>query len=431
MSLPTPLLYLECACGASGDMLAAALLALSASSAAGSAAADPAADPAAGPTAALDRVVRPALAAAGIDPGVAHVEPVVRGGLAAWHFTVDERPGFATFAELSAAVAAAGLDPAVAAGVVAVAERMAAAERAVHGGAEEHLHELAGLDTAVDLISVTALVAALAPARVVASPPALGGGTVHTAHGELPVPAPAVVELLRGLPTAGADSGGRPAELTTPTGAALLAHLADEFGGLPAGRLGASGLGAGRRELEGRPNVLRAVLVAPLDREPGQTGLWAEDEVELLEATIDDLPAELLAEAAVRLLEAGALDVWSTPATMKKSRPGTVLHVLARPAQRAALAGVVFAETSTFGLRVAPTRRLLLDERRATVAVDGEAVRVRLGYLGDRLVTASPEYEDCRAAAARCGRPAKDVYDRARALARGLESAADGSDGLV
>ena len=230
---------------------------------------------------------------------------------------------------------------------------MAAAERAVHGGDDEHLHELASLDTAVDLISVPALVAELAPARVVASPPALGGGTVHTAHGELPVPAPAVLELLRGLPTAGADCERAAGELTTPTGAALLAHLAHEFGGLPAGRLARRGLGAGRRELAGRPNVLRALLVEPLDRSPGHdAGPWSEDDVELLETTIDDLPAELLAEAAERLLAAGALDVWSTPATMKKSRPGTVLHVLARPAQRAALAEVAFAETSTFGLRV-------------------------------------------------------------------------------
>jgi len=421
MSLRPSLLYLQCGSGASGDMLTAALLALVASSAA----------EAADPAAALDAVVRPALAAVGIDPAVAHVAPVVRGGFAAWQFTVDDRPGFATFAELVDAVRASRLDPPVAAGVAAAAERMAAAERAVHGGADEHLHELAGLDTAVDLIGVTALVAALAPARVVASPPPLGAGTVRTAHGELPVPAPAVVELLRGLPTAGAGWDGPPAELTTPTGAALLAQLAAEFGGLPAGRLVADGLGAGRRELEGRPNVLRALLVEPLDRSPGQGGAWAEDEVELLEATIDDLPAELLAEAAGRLLEAGALDVWTTPATMKKSRPGTVLHVLGQPAQRAALAAIVFAETSTFGLRVAPTRRLLLDERHATVTIDGATVRVRLGYLGERLVTASPEYEDCHAVAVRTGRPAKDVYDRARALARGLEVRPDHAGGPV
>jgi len=443
MALRRPLLYLQCASGASGDMLTAALLALVAGSA--------------GPAEALERVVRPALAAAGIDPAVAHVEPVVRGGLAACHFTVDDRPGFATFAELVAAVRASTLDPAVAAAVAAVAERMAAAERAVHGGHDDHLHELAGLDTAVDLISVTALVAALAPARVVASPPALGGGTVHTAHGELPVPAPAVLELLSGLPTAGAVAGGPSAELTTPTGAALLAHLADEFGGLPAGRLAASGLGAGRRELEGRPNVLRAVLVEPLDRSPGGAGPWAEDEVELLEATIDDLSAELLAGAAARLLAAGALDVWSTPVVMKKSRPGTVLSVLARPGDRAALAAIVFRETSTFGLRVLPARRLLLDERVVVLdpadlepagpapgdripapggpapdegaggAATGDAatVRVRLGYLDGALVTVSPEYEDCRREAARVARPLKDVYEAARAAARRRAAAGD------
>ncbi len=402
-------LYLECASGVSGDMLAGALLALC-----GAGGPAGAAEP-------FSRIVAPALAAVGIDPAVVHVDSVRRGGLSAVGFTVDERPGFATFADLIAAVRGAALDTAVADGVVAVAEAMAAAERAVHGDDVEHLHELAGLDTAVDLISVLALVADVAPALVIASPPVLGGGTVHTAHGELPVPAPAVVELLHGLPTGGAGEVSEAAELTTPTGAALLAHLAQEFGALPAGRMGWSGLGAGRRELVDRPNVLRALLIEPFDRAPGHdAGPWSEDGVELLETTIDDLPAELLAEAAARLLAAGALDVWSTPATMKKSRPGTVLHVLARPAARSALAEVAFRETSTFGLRVLPVRRLLLDERRATVEVEGQAVRVRLGYLGDRLVTASPEYEDCRRAAARAGRPAKDLYDEARAAARRL-----------
>ncbi len=410
MSIQRPLLYLQCQSGASGDMLAGALLGLFAPESA---------------SAALARVVAPALAAAGIDPAVAHVADGVSGGLAAQRFTVDDLPGFATFAELDAAVRRSTLDQGVADGVAAVAARMAAAERAVHGAlGGEHLHELAGLDTAVDLIGVLALVAALDPARIVASPPVLGGGTVATAHGELPVPTPAVLELLHGLPTGGAGPAGQAAELTTPTGAALLAHLVDEFEALPPGRLCASGLGAGLRELPGRANVLRALLIAPLDRAPGgEGGPWAEDDAELLETTIDDLPAELLAEAAARLLAAGALDVWSTPATMKKSRPGVVLHVLARPAQRAALAEIAFAETSTFGLRVSAVRRLLLDQRRATVTVAGEAVRVRLGYLAERLVTASPEYEDCRRAAERVGRPAKDLYDEARAAARGLGQA--------
>ncbi len=437
-----PLLHLDCVSGVSGDMLAAALLAVSAD----------AGDPAAGAAAALGRIVAPALAAVGIDPAVAHVAAARRGGLAALTFTVDERPGFATFAELIAAVRGARLEPAVSDGVVAVAERMAAAERAVHGDGAEHLHELAGLDTAVDLIAVVSLVAALAPALVSASPPALGAGTVRTAHGELAVPAPAVAWLLRGLPTAGAGTGPD-AELATPTGAALLAHLVERFGGLPAGRLLTAGVGAGRRELEGRPNVLRALLVEPLDRAPGGPGApWSQDEVELLEATIDDLPAELLADAAARLVDAGALDVWTTPAVMKKGRSGTVLSVLARPGDRAALAALVFRETSTFGLRVLPARRLLLDERVAVVepaeldptglapgdsvaaagapapdegAGDAATIRVRLGYLDDELVTVSPEYEDCRRAAARAGRPLKDVYDAARAAARRRAAAGD------
>ncbi len=435
MDAQGPLLHFDCTSGASGDMLAAALLAASAGDG----------DAVAGARATLERVVAPALAAVGIDPAVVHVAATRRGGLAALAFTVDERPGYATFAELVAAVRGARLDPAVAGAVAAIAERMAAAERAVHGSDDEHLHELAGLDTAVDLLTVVSLVAALAPERVSASPPALGSGAVRTAHGDLAVPAPAVAFLLRGLPTAGAG-GGADAELTTPTGAALLAHLVSGFGGLPAGRLLGVGVGAGGRELEGRPNVLRALLVEPLERAPGGPGArWSHDEVELLETTIDDLPAELLADAAGRLLAAGALDVWSTPAVMKKGRPGTVLSVLARPADRAALAGLVFRETSTFGLRVLPARRLLLDERMVVLAaaelaaagfasdegvpapredsgaaaIAGAAtVRVRLGYLDGGLVTVSPEYEDCRRAAARAGRPLKDVYEAARAAAR-------------
>ena len=168
MSAQRPLLYLQCQSGASGDMLVGALLGLFAPESA---------------PAALARVVAPALAAAGIDPAVAHVASGVSGGLAAQRFTVDDLPGFATFAALDAALRRSTLDRALADGVAAVAARMAAAERAVHGAAGgEHLHELAGLDTAVDLISVLALVAALDPARIVASPPVLGGGTVITAH---------------------------------------------------------------------------------------------------------------------------------------------------------------------------------------------------------------------------------------------------------
>ena len=401
------ILFLECAGGASGDMLVAAL-----GDAAGRLGHDAGA--------ALAR----ALTAVGVEAAAATLGFVRRGGLAALGLTVSDGPGFASFAELRAAVAASSLPRSTADRVCAVAERMAAAERAVHGGQHEpHLHELAGLDTAVDLVGAVALLELLGPDKVVASPPALGGGVISSSHGMLPVPAPAVVELLRGLPTrgGGAEQDG---ELTTPTGAALLAELVDEWGALPAGRIVAAGVGAGGRERPGAANVLRAVLV-----DPATTHVSAADdphggEVELLETTVDDVTAEVLAYAADSLRAAGALDVWFTPALMKKGRPGHVLHVLARKAERPMITETLMRETTTFGVRVVAVDRVVLDERRETVEAAGSPVRVRLGYLDGRLVTASPEFEDCRAAAEQTGRPLKEVFAAAQAAAYGLFGAA-------
>jgi pyridinium-3,5-bisthiocarboxylic acid mononucleotide nickel chelatase len=312
------------------------------------------------------------------------------------------------------------LPAALTAPTVAMAEAMGAAEREVHGAHEEHLHELAGLDTIVDLLSVAALIAHLAPDEIVASPPALGDGFVRTAHGVLAVPAPAVTVLLRGLPTAGAGvatGGSEPlGELTTPTGAALLAQFAQRFGGLPAGAVVACGHGAGARETPGRANVLRAFLIDEHSASP-HAGPGPDGEFVLLETSVDDAGAEVLAHAADSLRIAGAVDVWLTGAIMKKGRPGTVVHVLARAADRERLASVLFRETTTFGVRVSAVERLYLREARERVSVSGGEVAVRLGYDGDELVTASPEYEDCRALAERLGLPLKRVYEEAQAAA--------------
>ena len=407
------ILYLDCANGVSGDMLVAALLAVS-----GARPDDP------GP---LDDVVRPALAAAGIDPRLVALEETRRGGLAALSFKVADGPGFATFDELILSLYASDLEQPVADVVAAIAERMAAAEAEVHGRDDEHLHELSSIDTAIDLISAVSLFLRLSPESIVASPPALGDGTVETAHGILPVPAPAVLSLLAGLPTAGGAMvpGREPlGELTTPTGAALLAHFAEAFTGLPAGRIELAGYGAGSREVPGRANVLRAVTVEPARDEEQETvssapvaGLDLGDHV-VLETSVDDLSPELLAHAADALREAGAVDVWMSPALMKKGRPGVVLHVLAVAADRERLAGVVFAETSTFGLRVLPCTRIYEEERRETVRIGRLKVAVRLGFVDGRLVTVSPEYEDVRRVAAAVDRPAKIVYEAAQAAAR-------------
>lgn len=418
------ILYLDCASGVSGDMLVGALLSL-----AGASEADP------GP---LDDVLRPALAAAGIDPRLVQLEDVRRGGMAALAFKVADQPGFATFDELILSLYASDLGQPATDTVASIAERMAAAEAEVHGRGEgeEHLHELSDVDTAVDLICAVTLIMKIAPEKVVASPPALGDGEVETAHGRLSVPAPAVLGLLAGLPTAGGSAavaaGETPAqplgELTTPTGAALLAHFASAFGGLPPGRIERIGYGAGRREVPGRPNVLRAVLVdpavvpavegdEPTDAAAARGGHGEADHV-VLEANIDDMTPELLAHAATALRESGALDVWMTQALMKKGRPGVVLHVLAPAAEQDALAAVVFAETTTFGLRVVPCGRLYAEERRESVKIGKLRVNVRLSYVGGRLASVSPEYEDVRRVAAAVGRPARVVYEAAQSAAR-------------
>ncbi|HZL63791.1 MAG TPA: LarC family nickel insertion protein [Thermoleophilia bacterium] len=502
------ILYLDCSNGISGDMLVAALLGVAGATA-----------DEAGP---LDQVVRPALKAAGIDKRLVSLRGVRRGEIDALAFRVPEGPGFATFDELIMSMYASKLDQAVADGVAKLALRMAAAESEVHGVDVAHLHELSGIDTAVDLISAVTLLHHLRPERVVASPVALGNGTVDTAHGVLPVPAPAVAVLAQGLPTTGLpDDGVTLGELTTPTGAALLAEFADEFGPAPAGEVAAVGYGAGTREVPGRLNVLRALLIEPAperedtmdeqrestggrdDRngaarrtasgvaggvrrertpedaepqgrdaevepqgrdaqvEPAAAGPWPEPQVReaaaepaatagrseaetpaaasaaetpaadgpvaldhvLLETNIDDMSAELLAHAADALREAGAVDVWMSPATMKKGRPGVVLHVLCDDADRRRLADVLFGETSTFGVRVLPVGRIYAEERRESVTIGKLKVAVRLGFVGGRLVTVSPEYEDVRRVAAAVGRPAKVVYEAAQAAARARFSA--------
>ena len=423
------ILYLDCASGISGDMLVGALLSL-----AGAREADP------GP---LDDALRPALAAAGIDPRLVQIEDTRRGAVAALAFKVADQPGFATFDELIVSLYASDLEHPVADAVASIAERMAAAEAEVHGRGEEdeHLHELSDVDTAVDLICAATLLAKLAPERIVASPPALGDGEIETAHGRLSVPAPAVLSLLSGLPTAGGapavPAGETPAaplgELTTPTGAALLAHYVEAFGGMPAGRVERTGYGAGRREVTGRPNVLRAVLVDPAGLPEAAAadtaavaaagGHGAGDHV-VLEANIDDMTPELLAHAANALREAGALDVWLSQALMKKGRPGVILHVLAAAADRERLAEAVFSETTTFGLRVVPCEREYVEERRESVKIGKLKVNVRLSFVAGRLATVSPEYEDVRRVATAVGRPARVVYEAAQSAARSRFSGA-------
>jgi pyridinium-3,5-bisthiocarboxylic acid mononucleotide nickel chelatase len=304
----------------------------------------------------------------------------------------------------------AALPPPVRARAGAVFERLAAAEAAVHGATTETVafHEVGAVDALVDITGAVLALHQLGIQDVVCSPVTVGRTLVGTAHGLLPTPAPATLELLRGVPIQSCDLA---AELTTPTGAALMTTLSRVFGPPPSGRVTAIGYGAGTLDLEGRPNALRAIQLETEDLEPAAA---RSDRVAVLEANLDDMIPEHLGALQPLLLQAGALDVFVVPVTMKKGRPGWQLTVLAPLDRRAELAERMLRETTTFGVRFHEVQRILLQRRFVEVEVRGGNVRIKEGLLGEDVVTASPEYEDCARAARDAGVPLKTVYEEAR-----------------
>jgi len=272
------------------------------------------------------------------------------------------------------------------------------------------LHELGAVDTLVDVCGAMTMLDELGVERVVCSPLPFSRGLVDAAHGVLPVPAPAALALLVGAPLAGVDAED---ELVTPTGAAVAATVAASWGLLPPLTLDAVGYGAGTRDLRDRPNVLR-VLVG----EASATAI--EPDVVLLETNLDDLNPQLVPDAVERCQAAGALDVWVTPAQMKKGRPGVVLAALARPEREVSVAQAMLAETTTLGVRIAPMRRIELEREERTVTVAGVPVRIKVGRLDGRIVNVAPEHDDCVAVARATGRSVKSVWVGALAAAEGL-----------
>jgi pyridinium-3,5-bisthiocarboxylic acid mononucleotide nickel chelatase len=291
---------------------------------------------------------------------------------------------------------------------LAIFERLAEAEGGVHGvpPAAVEFHEVGALDAIVDVVGAALGVTALGIDELYVSPLPMGQGRVQAAHGPLPVPGPAVVALLRGWPVRFEDGA---AELVTPTGAAIVAALAKP-GPVPEMRVTAAGYGAGDRTLADRPNLLRVVLGEPV-AQPGT------DEVVVLEATIDDLNPQLYEHVLERLLSAGARDAFLVPVVMKRSRPATMLRVLAPPAERDRLAAIVFAETSTIGLRWTTWQRMVLPREERTVETPWGAVRVKIARGPDGTPNVAPEFEDCRRLATEKGVALKLVHQAALAAA--------------
>jgi hypothetical protein len=296
---------------------------------------------------------------------------------------------------------------------------LARAEARVHDVEPDEVtfHEVGAIDAIGDVCGIALALEALDVAELACSPLPAPRGLIGAAHGRLPLPAPAVLELLRGAPLYGVDVD---VELVTPTGAAVVAALAVEFGPLPPMHLEGVGYGAGTRELERLPNVVR-VLVGERDRVGGEDAV--SDDAVLIEANLDDISPELVPDAAERCFDAGALDVWVSPVQMKKGRPGFVFSALARPSDERAVAEAILRETTTLGVRVSPVRRWELAREWVGVEVDGEPIRVKLGMLDGRVVNVAPEHDDCLAAARRTGRPVKELWAAALAAASQREPA--------
>jgi uncharacterized protein (TIGR00299 family) protein len=380
-------LYLDCFSGAAGNMILGALLEVGVPAS----------------------VVRSELAKLGIEGLSLRVSGVKRGALHASYvsFKGPERDAKERrFAAIRTLLRRSSLAPRVRERSLAVFTRLAEAEARIHGTRPEavHFHEVGAVDAIGDIVGVCVALEHLKVDRVIASPLPLGRGTVQTEHGTLPLPAPATVELLAGVPTYPADVEW---ETVTPTGAALLATLADSFGTLPAMTLEAQGFGAGNDRVGPLPNVLRAYL--------GRGAATLEtDRVAVLETHLDDMNPEQLPFLLEELMRDGALDASLTPLLMKKGRLGQLLRVIARPVDRERLARRILLESSALGVRHSELPRLVLPREVAHVETEYGRIKVKRARAPDGAVTAAPEYEACARAARRHGVPIDRVYRAAQ-----------------
>ena len=391
-------LYFDCIAGISGDMALGALI-------------DAGADLGA---------IRAGLSGLPIEPFDLDVEPTETGGLGATKVVVRAATVgvIRTYASIRSLLDRAEIPLDAKATAQRIFRRLAEAEAMVHRRELEQVtfHEVGAVDSIVDIVGTALALASLEVDRIFSSSIPTGLGMVKTEHGSLPIPAPAVVELLRGAPV---YSRNVPVELVTPTGAAILASLVEGFGELPGMRIEQVGYGAGRARLD-FPNVLR-VLIGEEDREAAVTAAVAEAPAGaelVLETNVDDLNPELYGYVLERLFAAGAQDAWLTPIVMKKGRPAVTISVLVSPARRNAVSQVLFREAGTLGIRTSVVEKQVLEREWIEVATRHGMVRVKIGRQRGQVVTVLPEFEDCAQAAREAGVPARDVYEEATRLAR-------------
>lgn len=392
--------YLDCIAGASGDMLLGALIDVG-----------------------LDvEWLRSELGKLPIEGWKLNVRKVDKNGFAATKVDVEvgEQPHSRPLPAIEKVVQDSGISDSVKRRAIEVMRLIAVEEAAIHGMPLEqvHLHEVSGEDAIIDIVGTLLGVERLGLERIICSPLPLGRGFIDGAHGAIPLPAPAAVAILKGLPVIGSEIE---AELVTPTGAALVKHLAISFGGLPAMKLESVGYGAGTWNLK-IPNLLR-VFIGEADAAAVNVEF-----VSLLESNIDDENPEHYQYVMELLFAAGALDVWLAPVQMKKNRPAVVLSILAKPGDVSSLTAIILGQTKTLGVRQSELRRATLQRRILEVTTTFGTVRVKIADLGEGKQKIAPEYDDCAACARKSGASLDDVSFAARAAAVSLLGLGVGED---
>ncbi len=363
--------------------------------------------------------IQAALGSLSIDHDAVSIERVRRAGISATKFLVrgedaghehhhqthggvaTEAHAHRTLTEIYALIDGSRLSSAGKARAKALFARLGEVEGAIHGMSADkvHLHEVGALDSIIDIVSAVHALELIGADCIVASPLNIGSGTIRSSHGLYPVPAPATVRLLEGVPI---YSGTQRAEMVTPTGALLITEYAKEFGGIPPMKTSRIGYGAGARNFEDTPNVLR-VLIGESDASV------SSHTVTVIEAEIDDMNPQIFGVVMEKLLAQGALDVFYTPIQMKKNRPGTLLSVIATPATRETLTATIFQETTTIGVRYRDMTRECLDRETQTVNTPFGPIRFKVARRAGEVLNAAPEFDDCVRVANATGRSVKEI----------------------
>lgn len=372
------LAYVDCFSGVSGDMLLGALIACGADA----------------------QAVESAIQGVGLGEVRLEVSAARRGSLMGTRavFAAPEQKAHRHFTRIAAMIDQAPLSPRVKEQATNIFRRLGEVEAALHGTTLEkvHFHEVGAVDSIADIVGNCVALERLGIDELHCSALNVGGGTITCDHGLLPVPAPATVELLKGLPV---YSSGVEAELVTPTGAAIVSTLGRSFGAMPSMKVLASGYGAGLRDLREQPNLVRVILGESAATDSSEApGSW--ERLLVLEANLDDMNPQLFAYFAERAFAGNALDVYFCPVQMKKNRPGVLLSVLCRPEQREALTRIFFEETTTLGVRSSEVLRRALERETIRVETQYGPVPVKVARENGRVVNFAPEFEDCRRIAA-------------------------------